>query len=236
MTDEAVILAGGLGTRLRDVVSDIPKSMAPVNNKPFLAYLMDYLLKNGIKRVVLSVGYMHEKILKCFHNNYKGIELIYSMESEPLGTGGAVALAMKSVISDEVLILNGDTLFDVDLKGFYDFYIKKHADILLALRFAEDASRYGSVFCDDTGRITAFREKETIPVPGLINGGIYLMKKNYLNLFQLSAKFSLEKDCYAKCCKESYIYGYVTDDYFLDIGIPGDYNKAQNEFKRFENG
>lgn len=236
MTDEAVILAGGLGTRLRDVVSGIPKSMAPVNNKPFLAYLLDYLHKNGVRRVVLSVGYMHEKILNYFHSNYKNIEIVYSVESEPLGTGGAVSLAMKSVCSDEVFILNGDTLFNVDLKGFYDFYIKKHADVLLALRHVEDASRYGSVFCDDTGRITEFREKEIIPVPGLINGGIYLMKKNYLDLFHLSGKFSLEQDCFAKCCKESYIHGYVTENYFLDIGIPGDYNKAQNEFKRFENG
>ena len=235
MTDEAVILAGGLGTRLKDIVSDMPKSMAPVNNKPFLAYLLDYLLKNGVRRVVLSVGYMHEKILNYFHKNYKGIEIIYSIEPEPLGTGGAVALAMKSVLSDEVFILNGDTLFKIDLKGLYDFHTKKHADISLALRRVEDASRYGSVSCDDNGRVTEFREKEIIPVPGLINGGIYVMKKKYFDHLQLSGKFSLERDCFAKLCKESFTYGYVSENYFLDIGIPIDYKKAQNEFKRFEN-
>jgi len=236
MTKEAVILAGGLGTRIRDVVPDAPKSMALINNKPFLEYLLNYLNQNGITRVILSIGYKYEKISAYFQQNYKNIELVYSVESEPLGTGGATALAMKSVRSDDVFILNGDTLFNIDMKRLFDFHMIKESDFSLALRRVEDASRYGMVSCNDEDRITEFREKDAAGGAGLINGGVYIVKTKHFNLLKLSGKFSLENDFFAKSCMSSRIYGFVSDDYFLDIGIPDDYYKAQNEFKKFENG
>jgi len=235
MIKEAVILAGGLGTRLRDKVADLPKSMAPVNGKPFLAYLLDYLSVNGIERVVLSVGYMNEKISDYFQQAYNGIDIIYSIENEPLGTGGAVLLATEHVRSENFYILNGDTIFDIDLLSFAEFHQKNRSDISLALRQVENAGRYGTVILNGHNRIIDFREKDDSVADGLINGGVYIVDKHVFNTLSFSPKFSLEKDCFEKYCNSLEIFGSIYSDYFLDIGIPEDYNKAQNEFKKFEN-
>ena len=128
---EAIVLAGGLGTRLKSVVSNVPKPMAPIGDKPFLEYILKYLKKNGITRAILSVGYKSEIIEEYFGNNFEGIDLVYSVEKEPLGTGGAIKKAMSKVKSNQVYIINGDTFFDINLKSLI---LEDNSKIILSLK------------------------------------------------------------------------------------------------------
>src|ERR1041385_3540817 len=158
MIKEAIILAGGLGTRLRSVVNDLPKSMAPVNGKPFLHYLFLWLKKYEINRAVLSVGYLSEKVEEYFGEEYLGIKITYAKEESALGTGGGIRLAMEKCSGAHVLVLNGDTFFDVDLEKLSEVHLGGSSDATLALRKVEDGSRYGTIQLDGN-RIKAFREK-----------------------------------------------------------------------------
>jgi D-glycero-alpha-D-manno-heptose 1-phosphate guanylyltransferase len=178
MIKEAIILAGGLGTRLRSVVNDIPKPMAEVCGKPFLSYILDFLIKYGIKRVILSVGYKWEAIREFFGEQYKSINLVYAIEYEPLGTGGAIKNALKYVRDTEVFILNGDTLFNIDLSVFYSLHKNKNSNLSIALKKMNFTERYGSVKIDENNRIIDFSEKAQ-KFNILINGGIYLLNKNF---------------------------------------------------------
>lgn len=223
---EAIVLAGGLGTRLRSVVSDLPKPMAPIGDKPFLEYILKYLRKNAITRVILSVGYKWETIKEYFGNNFEGIELIYSVEDEPLGTGGAIKKAIEKVYSDEVFIINGDTFFDVDLKNLV---LKENSKLILSLKNMIDFDRYGCVESDDNNLVTAFTEKGYRKF-GNINGGIYLASKDIFHSYDLDDKFSFEEFMQVNF-KELKISVKVFEDYFIDIGIPEDYQKAQSEIK-----
>ncbi|MDD5570233.1 MAG: nucleotidyltransferase family protein [Bacteroidales bacterium] len=231
---EAIILAGGFGTRLKKIVCDIPKPMASVNSKPFLEYLFDYLIHYKIKNVILSVGYKHEIIKKYFGNKYKNIEIKYATEKEALGTGGGIKFAMKYAKSNEVLILNGDSFFNINLKDFLSFHKKNKSGLTITLKFLKNVSRYGTVNIDKQNRIFGFLEKRTKTKSGYINGGIYLINKNIFKNTGLSGKFSFEKDYLEKYCHKRKIYGFVSKDYFLDIGIPEDYEKAQTEFKKLK--
>lgn len=231
---DIIILAGGLGTRLRDSVKDLPKAMAPVNGKPFLEYQFDFINNFGYKRVVLSTGYLGSAIENYFGNKYKNLELVYSAESEPLGTGGAVKLAFSKIISPHALILNGDTMFRINLDQFFQKHIEDLAKVSIALRHVDDASRYGLVECSPYGNITGFHEKSGDTFPGLINGGTYLVKTKYFRNLNLPVKFSLERDLFAKMLDPEIYRAQVFDDYFLDIGIPADYARAQNEFNAFK--
>lgn len=230
---EAVILAGGLGTRLQPVVKDLPKAMAPVNGRPFLEYLLDYLRSSGIARVVLSVGYRSEMIEKHFGSEHNGIEISYAVEKQPLGTGGGLRLALNQCTADHVLALNGDTLFQVDLKGFEKKYTESNAAAGIALRNVQDVSRYGAVKIDKNHRITHFGEKSSEPVPGLINAGIYLLNRAFFLAHTPEGAFSVEKDFFERLYPQGLIAGFVFDAWFIDIGIPEDYLRAQYEFKRF---
>ncbi len=234
MIKEAIILAGGLGTRLQSVVSDVPKPMAPVNGKPFLAYLIQYLQKFGIQKIVFSVGYKSEAIVEYFGNSFSNLEMVYAKEEEPLGTGGGLKMAMEKCSTESVLVLNGDTFLELDLFDFYNFHQKGQADISLCLRNIENASRYGTVEIDGQQRITAFQEKAGENTPGLINGGVYIFRRKIFNEFILPEKFSLEKDFFEPNLKKLKMMGYTSNGYFIDIGIPEDYQKAQDDFKRFE--
>jgi D-glycero-alpha-D-manno-heptose 1-phosphate guanylyltransferase len=232
MTGEAIILAGGLGTRLKEVMPDGPKSMAPVNGRPFLEYMLDYLERWGLRRVVLSVGYQHEKIRQHFGESYKSLELSYAIEEEPLGTGGAILNALPLVKGFSTFILNGDTYFDVNLQRLDDFRRIKEADMCLAIRFEIDPARYGLLEFDNNNRITHFFEKSDGIDEGYINGGVYILRKDYLLRFGLPKRFSFEKDFLQKYYLTEEFYGMRCFSYFRDIGVPKDYQKAIDEFKR----
>jgi len=223
---EAIILAGGLGKRLRSVVSDLPKPMAPIGDKPFLEYILQYLKQNGITKVILSVGYKWETIKEYFGNNFEGIKLIYSVENEPLGTGGAIKKAIEKVHSKEVFIINGDTFFNVDLRLLA---LNSNSKIILSLKKMHDFDRYGCVESDSNNIVTSFREKE-YRESGNINGGIYLAKKNMFDQFNLKEKFSFE-EFMQENFQELNITVKIFNNYFIDIGIPKDYKKAQTEIK-----
>ena len=232
---EIIILAGGLGTRLRSVVSEVPKCMAPVAEKPFLWYLLKYLTKYNVTHVVLSVGYLREVIYKWIDQVKLEFpfQIDYAIEEEPLGTGGGIKLALKYTSNPNVCILNGDTFFDVNLTELYNKHISTSAGITIALKPMNDFDRYGNVQLNThTGLITAFDEKKYCP-KGLINGGVYILNKMKYNWFEgLPTKFSFETDVLHRQCSHNRLYGVIQDRYFIDIGIPEDYTKANNEFSK----
>lgn len=223
----AIVLAGGLGTRLRDVVNDLPKCMAPVNGKPFLHYLLQYLSAQGVKHVVLAVGYKREAIMQHFGAMYLNIGIQYSVEEEPLGTGGAIKQAM-TLVSDGAYVLNGDTFFDIDLCALRDFYFDTTSHIALALKPMRNFSRYGSVIRQGE-RIVSFEEKKRLN-HGLINGGAYFLHKRVMEETG-EQKFSFEKDVLEKQVSSQMFCGKIFDNYFIDIGIPEDYARVQADFK-----
>ena len=234
MLKEAIILAGGFGTRLQAVVSDVPKPMAPINNKPFLNYVFDYLLHYKIEHVVLSTGYLADKISNYYKNEYRGIKISYTKEETPLGTGGGIRLAMTKCYTSDVLVLNGDSFFDVNITDHFNNHISKQADCSLALRKVFNASRYGTILLGIGNAIETFKEKNNIEQTGLINGGVYILnRKLYLSKTNEAVPFSIEKDFYESRINELHIFGFEYDGYFIDIGIPEDYNKAQIDFKNF---
>ncbi len=230
---EAIILAGGKGTRLQGVVNDVPKPMALVNGRPFLEYLLDYLDDNVFDHVVLSVGYKNEIIRDHFGNRYKSIDIDYAVEEEPLGTGGAIKKAFELIKERRALVFNGDTMFRLNIERLTYFHQAKSADITIVLREVDNVLRYGSVERDDEMKITGYNEKGTRNGFGLINGGVYLINKNFFDRNDFPEKFSIEKDCFEKMYDTCSIYGLKCRQYFIDIGIPEDYQKAQDDFKRF---
>ena len=230
MLREAIILAGGFGTRLSHVVSDVPKPMAPVYGKPFLTYRIDRLIDAGIRRVILATGYKHECIESYFGTSYRGIEIVYSQETTPLFTGGALLQAAQKIQSEDFVVLNGDTLFDIDLQKLYDFHVQNHANITIALRQVADTSRYGSVTCSNSN-IIAFKEKAESVGTGDINGGIYAINREWLMNQNLQTKFSFEKELMQPLAGDPSFYGLRFNTYFIDIGVPEDYYRAQEEFK-----
>lgn len=220
-----IILAGGFGTRLSTVVRDVPKPMAPINGKPFLHYIFQELQHQKIKNAVLSVGHLKEVIQVFFQDNYLGIDIQYAIETEPLGTGGGIKNALNFV-NDDAFVLNGDTFFDIDLSKIKN----ENADISIALRPMFDFDRYGTVELDETQRIISFNEKKHCE-HGLINGGVYYFKKSLFDKIKTDTKFSFEKDVLEKHLNDLQIQGKIFDNYFIDIGIPEDYEKAKIDFK-----
>ncbi|OEW29312.1 D-glycero-D-manno-heptose 1-phosphate guanosyltransferase [Campylobacter jejuni] len=213
---QAIILCGGLGTRLKSITKDIPKPMAPINDKPFLEFIFGYLKKQGIKEIILAVSYKYEVIQEYFKNEFLGIKIKYSIEKELLGTGGAIKEALK-FIKNEAYILNGDTIFDIDLKKL----ILNDSKICIALKQMRNFDRYGTVNVDDQGIVTSFEEK-VFKKQGLINGGIYLLAKDVFKDFALQEKFSFEEFLQENYTKLKIRAG-IFDDYFIDIGVPEDY-------------
>lgn len=233
MIKEAVVLAGGFGTRLRSVISDVPKPLAPVNGKPFLHYVLQHLQKHGLKHVILSVGYMHEKIREAFGEEYLGMNMSYAVEHEALGTGGGIRLGMELCRDAHVLAMNGDTLYEVPLTEMFDQHLGGSCDATLAMRKVDDGARYGTLQLEGK-RITAFREKspEHTGVQ-LINGGVYAMRrKSFMGTTQPGEKFSIEYDFFGRYADKMMLNGFDCDAYFIDIGIPEDYARAQEEFNK----
>lgn len=208
--------------------------MAPVNGKPFLHYVFLYLKAQGVRNVILSVGYKAESIRSYFGDTYNGISILYMEEETPLGTGGGIYHAI-SLTDGPAYVLNGDTFFDVDLKSLYSYYTNKQADLVLSLKPMKNFDRYGTVNINGDERIKSFEEKKFLE-EGLINGGVYLMSKDCFGKIEvqmeklLPRKFSFEKDILEKQVDFLKLYGKTSDSYFIDIGIPEDYEKVQNDF------
>lgn len=229
---EAIILAGGFGTRLQPFVKDVPKPMANINSKPFLSYLMEYLSRQGIKKILLSVGYKHEVIKNHFGIRYKNMDIEYVIENKSLGTGGAVREALKHVQGNEAIVLNGDSFFNVNLGELIDFHRTHDSMLTIAVKPMNNIDRYGTVILEDT-RVAGFNEKSSSSKDfGYINGGVYVIKKAVLDCLRNNNDvFSFEIDFLQKSINNIAISAFISDGYFIDIGIPEDYEKAQQELK-----
>jgi D-glycero-alpha-D-manno-heptose 1-phosphate guanylyltransferase len=225
---QAIILAGGLGTRLREKVPELPKSLAPVNGRPFMAYLIEFLLSRRVYEFIFAVGYKKEVMLDYLKTLPSSIQWQFSVESDPLGTGGAIRKACRLAGYEQVLILNGDSFFAIDPGEFSIQHAITGADCTLALKYMTGADRYGLVTMDSASRITSFVEKKP-HATGLINGGIYALTVNTLLSDPFPEAFSFEKDYLEKSLDKGKIFGQRQEGYFIDIGVPGDYERAQIE-------
>lgn len=227
----AVVLAGGLGTRLRSVVADVPKPMAPIDGEPFLKHQLDYWIAGGIERFILSVGYRREAIIDYFGHAYRGAEIDYAIEEEPLGTGGGVLLALERLDRDEpFLLLNGDTFFDVDAATLLSFHRSRQADLTFSLFRATEADRFGGVETDADGRVIAFRSGK-VAIGQLANGGVYMIEPGAIRRrFRASGeKISFEDDILPALFADSgRFFGLECSGRFVDIGVPADYLNAAN--------
>jgi NDP-sugar pyrophosphorylase family protein len=222
----AFVLCGGAGTRLRPVLADQPKSMALISGTPFLQLLLDRLRSQGVDDVILGTGYMAEKIESYFGSGSKfAVRIRYSREDEPLGTGGALKLA-EPLISDPVLVLNGDSYVEWSLVPMLEFFRAKDADIVIVLQAVADVTRYGSVALNQDGRVTEFLEKGVRAGPGLINAGVYLLRKQIVRDMPAGTAISLEREIFPRLLEHG-VYGLVCTGLFIDIGIPEDFKRAQ---------
>ncbi|HHH44571.1 MAG TPA: dehydrogenase [Gammaproteobacteria bacterium] len=227
---EGIVLAGGFGTRLRDAVPDLPKPMAPVNGRPFLEILLANLARKGFGRVILSLGYMAEKITSHFGTQYSGVELSYVVEEQPLGTGGAVRLAMSECREDHFFVFNGDTFLDLEVDDVERRWRNTRNPVIVG-REVDDTTRYGALLTEN-GRVTGFSEKGASG-PGLINAGCYVLKQGQLDGFRINTSFSLETDYLEKAVQDRPFELFTTAGQFIDIGVPGDYARAQHELGRY---
>lgn len=229
---DVIILAGGLGTRLREVVSDVPKVMAPINGRPFLDISLSFLNKwDCIDRVTIAVGYMAHKIISEYQNsNNYNFKIFFSEEKELLGTGGAIKRALKYAETDNVLALNGDTYIDVNLKDFIEFHKSKNADMTIVLKEVENANRYGLVKIDDNKKVIFFREKQPASERGYINAGMYVFERRLFDSIEDGKVLSLEREL-LPVFLERLVYGYITDRKFIDIGVPESYKLSNKFFK-----
>jgi len=224
---EAVIMAGGLGTRLGKLTADKPKPMLDIRGRPFLSYLLDYLAFFGIEHVVLAVSYKREAIIDYFGKEYRGMAVSYYISDPPHGTGGDLIEAIKLVSSDIVVAINGDTLFDVNLYDLYSFHCQHGSVVTLSLKPMTDFDRYGVVDIDEaTMRVVGFKEKAHFE-HGLINGGVYSISSNVLLSMKTPNVFSFEKDFLQNAYRDFPLFGFVSDSFFIDIGTPEDYKRAQ---------
>jgi NDP-sugar pyrophosphorylase family protein len=212
------VLAGGLGTRLRSVVSDRPKVLADVGGRPFLAYLLDHLASQGIRRVVLCTGYLGEQVEAAFGPTYGELSLVYSREREPLGTGGALRLALPHFTTDDLLVLNGDSLVASPIVEMLTAHRRRGATATLLLSRVDDAERYGTVALDQAGRVVRFAEKGAAG-PGLVSAGVYVLRRELLAVVPADRAVSIERDLFPTWIGPA-MHGYVSDQAFLDIGLP----------------
>ena len=224
---DVIILAGGLGTRLRSVIKDIPKVMADINGKPLLEHTFNYLEKYDIHNIILAVGYKKEYIETYFGNQYKNMNIIYSEEKEQLGTEENIKKALECTSEKDVIVMNGDLLINVNLDDLYNYHMSQSKDIesTLSIKKMNDYDRYGTVI-EENGYVKEFKEK-TYTKEGDINVGVYVINKEKYIKENPSQVFSIEKDYFERVAKEKKLYTYPYQDIFLDIGIPEDYEKAK---------
>jgi D-glycero-alpha-D-manno-heptose 1-phosphate guanylyltransferase len=224
---EAIILAGGFGTRLREAVPDLPKPMAPVAGKPFLAWQLDYLIQSGITRFILSVGYKAQTIRGYFGDQYRGNAVIYVEELEPLGTGGAIQLSLQQAKQERVFVLNGDSLCHADFTQLRMLNNNSNG-VGIVVKHVDNAGRYGAITFDrSTGLVTSFGEKSST-APGFINAGIYDIPTNLFDNIKTKTPFAFETAVIQKLVSKT-LYACESGDFFVDIGIPDDFNRAQKD-------
>lgn len=227
---EAIVLAGGLGTRLKEHVPDLPKPMAPVGGRPFLEHQIDYWIEQGVSSFILSVGYKREVIQSRFGDRYRDAEISYAVEEKPLGTGGGLILSVEKLKTDNpFILLNGDTFFEVDLSEMENLHKGKNSDVTVALHQLKENTRYGSVKLDGDGKITDFN---SAPDAGnsLINGGVYIINPAALSStkWRSGDNVSLEDDLFPAMIESGIrFYGYLSSGRFIDIGVPEDYKRSE---------
>jgi NDP-sugar pyrophosphorylase family protein len=227
----AAILAGGLGTRLRSVVTDRPKVLAEVGGRPFLAYLLDQLIAVGIKSAVLCTGYLGHQVQTTFGDSYAGLRLVYSQEASPQGTAGALRVALPLVESDCVLVLNGDSFCQTNLPALWVSHLVRGAEATILLTQVPDTGRYGRVQVEADGRVWRFDEKGGESGPGWINAGIYVLNRRLLGTIPRSGAVSLERAMFPVWIGRG-LYGFQSTGRFLDIGTPEAYAVAGQFFAR----
>jgi D-glycero-alpha-D-manno-heptose 1-phosphate guanylyltransferase len=225
---EAIVLAGGLGTRLRGVVDDVPKPMAPVQGRPFLALVLDQLVDAGFKTVIIAAGYRHEAIRSYFGADYRDLALRYSVEHEPLGTGGAIRLACAQADARDVFVLNGDTYLELDFRAMMEAHVRAGSHLCMAICHVPDVARYGAVELSD-GVVQRFLEKGRSG-PGWINGGTYVLGPDLRARLRPRGAFSFEHDLLEPEVGSIRPLAFRSSGHFIDIGIPEDYAKAKQIF------
>ena len=231
MIKEAIILAGGLGTRLRDAVPDLPKCMAPVNGRPFIGYVIQHLKEQGIERFIFSLGYKHNYFNDYLLGELNADQFELCIEEEPLGTGGAIQYAATFVKGEDVIVTNGDTLFNVNIATLGNQHLLNQSHCTLSLKPMNDFERYGVVEIDEKATIVSFKEKKYYK-EGLINGGVYALNLATLLHKSLPPKFSFEKEYLEAYFTERNFFATVQQAYFIDIGIPEDYAKAAIDLQK----
>lgn len=227
---QAIILAGGFGTRLQSVIKDIPKVMAPINGKPFLQYVFDYLQSQGITEVILSVHHLYQHIQDYFKNNYQDISISYAIEKNPLGTGGAIVNAIKFATQESVFVLNGDTFVKLN----YLKMLRQHQDakafLSLAITKLQDTTRFGCVKLTEQQKLIFQNEGAG---PGFVNAGVYILNTKFFREKKFPKHFSFEKNYLYTLSRDKISPEiFITDEYFIDIGVPEDYLKACNDFSK----
>ena len=228
--DEAIILAGGFGTRLRGVVDDVPKPLAPVAGRPFLGWLLDRLAARGMRRCILATGYLSELVEQRIGTRWQGMDIAYSREPEPLGTGGAIRLAATRLQGHAAHVLNGDTWLEYDPVALEDSARAAVASMAIALARVDDVARYGAVDIEDT-RVVGFREKGEAG-PGWINAGCYFLGADALAALPARDVFSFEQDVLQPRVQAGAVAAFTATAGFIDIGVPEDYARAQLQFYR----
>ena len=223
---DAIVLAGGLGTRLAQTVPHLPKTLAPIQKTPFLQLLLNQLAQSGlISKVVMALGHKASAIESFIQSNSYPLPIEFSFESSPLGTGGAILQALSKTKSDPLLILNGDSFFDISFSDFYRFHTAEKGSLTIACRYVEDSSRYGSILFDESQRIYRFTEKTQGSQPGWISAGIYLIQRDLFSPFSPGV-YSLENEFFPKFL-QSTAFAYLHAGDFIDIGTPSSYEEAQ---------
>lgn len=230
---EAIVLAGGLGTRLQNTIPGLPKCLAPIHDRPFLDYLLKHLQSQGIERFIFSLGCKSGLVQDHLDHSWSRLDKIYAIESSPLGTGGAIRFAASFAEQADILVVNGDTFFTFNMVQAANFHATTRATCTMLLKNMPDTGRFGRVQLDETGRVTGFAEKENHS-KGLINAGVYLLNREQWQQFHFPESFSFEKDFLKQEVPDLKIMGQVQDVYFIDIGIPGDYTRACNEILPFQ--
>ncbi len=222
----AVILAGGLGTRLSTVVAEKPKALAPILGRPFLAFLFDRLIAAGVRRAVICTGHKAGMIRDEFKAQYRSLNVEYSQETQPLGTAGAIKLAQPLIGNSTALVLNGDSVCDVDFGAFAHFHRAKKAPASMVLVEVPDASRFGRVDVAADGALLAYHEKSPEPRPGWINSGIYLLEPRVIDSIPAGRAVSIERDIFPQWIGKG-LYGFCCRGRFIDIGTPESYQQAE---------
>ncbi len=226
---KVIILAGGLGTRLRKTVGDLPKPLAPIGDKPFLEYLIKFISSQGFTDIIISSGHGAASIRKFLGDGSKhGLKIEYTVEQELLGTGGAIKLAEPLIGSSDFIVMNGDTFFEVRLREMLGFHESKRSVATIALIHKHDTGRYGRVLLDGDNKILSFTEKNDDGKAGYINGGMYVFKKEFFDYIPSNRACSLEREILPLLIGKG-LYGFPVEGYFIDIGIPEDYERAKKE-------